>query len=337
MSISAARTNGEPSVSSPMRLIEPELGRVDEVLRTELSSRVRTMFAVSTHILDAGGKRLRPSLVLLSARACQADYDVGRAVNVAAAVELIHMATLVHDDVIDGAESRRGQVTANSFWGNQISVLSGDYMLAKAFSLLAGEADVRIMQALSRATIAMTEGEIAQIESRGDTRALTSSYLSVICDKTAEFMSACCRIGGILAAASSSAEEALARYGLNLGVAFQITDDLLDLVGDPAETGNPVGSDIREGKLTMPIILALDKAGPADRAVLEDVIQSEHVTSADLAFVKKLVEDTGAVEGTREAAAGYVEQAVEHLQDLPTSEARDSLEELAQSILRRKK
>ena len=336
MSMPAARTSGKVPSRPLLHPVEDELRRIEEVLHAELDSPVRTIFDVSTHILDAGGKRLRPSLVVLSCRACRNDCDFDRVINVAASVELIHMATLMHDDVIDGTESRRGRVTANSFWGNQVSVLTGDYMLAKATSLLARDGDIRIIQALSRATIAMTEGEISQIESQGDVKALAADYLSIIGNKTAELMSACCRIAAILAAGPPSVEEALARYGLNFGLAFQITDDLLDLVGNPVQTGKPIGTDIREGKVTMPIILALEKASPANRAALETLIANDGATSDDIELVRQLVENTGAVEGTREVAAGYIRQAIDSLDPLRSSDARDSLEELAHYILQRK-
>ncbi|HUV05164.1 MAG TPA: polyprenyl synthetase family protein [Armatimonadota bacterium] len=335
MSIPAAHLNGGISIPSFLHSVEAELRRVEEVLHAELSSAVRTVVAVSSHILEAGGKRLRPSLVALSAQACGSSFDTDRLVNVAASAELIHMATLMHDDVIDGAEFRRGRVTANSLWGSQVSVLAGDYMLAKAFSLLARDGDGGIMQALSRATIAMTEGEIAQIESRGDTRTSAARYLSIIHDKTAAFMSACCRIGAILADGSASTQEALARYALDLGLAFQITDDLLDLIGDPARTGKPVGGDIREGKVTLPLILLLEKADPTDRTTVERIVQSDSVTSEDVELVRQLAETSGAVESTRDVAAQYVSRAVESLCALAASDAQDSLRGLAEYVVLR--
>jgi octaprenyl-diphosphate synthase len=337
MSIPALRPDAKLPSAPFQHPVEIELQRVDDLLRAELSSVVRTVFAVSRHILDAGGKRMRPILVLLSARACGEDSDMERAVTIAAGVEMIHMATLMHDDVIDGAESRRGRKTANAFWGNQVSVLTGDYMLAKATYLLGRDGDVRIIRALSRATIAMTEGEIRQIESRGDAGALSEQYISIIRGKTAEFMSACCRIGAIIASAEPPIAEALTQYGGNLGFAFQITDDLLDLVGDPAETGKPIGGDIREGKFTIPLILAMERSSPADRMVLENIVLNEGASPADIEFVQKLIRETDAVEGTREIAAEYIKQAIESLDALPPSEHRDSLADLARYILRRKK
>ncbi len=337
MSMPAARTNGKLSRAPFLEPIDSELQRVDAVLRDELDSVVQTAFAASRHILDAGGKRLRPSLVILSARACGSDCDPERAIAIAAAVEMIHMATLMHDDVIDAAESRRGRRTVRSFWGNQVSVLTGDYMLSKATSIFGRDGDIRLIQLLSKATIAMTEGEIRQIEFQGNTGALSDQYLSIISDKTSEFMSTCCRLGVAVAGGSPEAEETLGAYGLNLGLAFQITDDLLDLIGDPEITGKPVGGDIREGKITLPIILALEKASPADRARVEEIVHGDGATAEDIEFIRQLVPDTDAVEGTRSIAADYIKLAIENLGSLPKSDYRTSLEDLARLILRRKK
>jgi octaprenyl-diphosphate synthase len=316
--------------------IYDDLQRVERLLCDELASAVETVFAVSRHMLEAGGKRLRPSLVLLSARACSDDVDVDRLTSVAASTEMIHMATLLHDDVIDAADSRRGRMTVNSLWSNQISVLTGDYSLAKAFSLFTKDGDIHVMRALSHAMVAMTEGEMMQIESRGSTCALVDSYLSIIEGKTAEFMSSCCRIGAIIADAPASLEEALAGYGLRLGMAFQIIDDLLDFIGDPAHTGKPVGGDIREGKMTMPVILAMEKAGPDDRARLEAIVHGDEVNAADIEFMQRLAIETCAVEGTRQIAARYVSQAIDELlATLPPSDARKALQDCAHFILTR--
>lgn len=336
MSMPATRTNGKLSGAPFLQPIESELLRVEALLRDELTSVVQTAFAASRHILDAGGKRLRPSLVILSAKTCPS-CDTSRVVAIAAAVEMIHMATLMHDDVIDGADSRRGRRTASSFWGNQVSVLTGDYMLSKATSLFGRDGDIRLIQTLSQATIAMTEGEIRQIEFQGNTDALSDQYLSIITDKTAAFMSACCRLGVIVAGGSPEAMEALGAYGLNLGLAFQITDDLLDLIGDPEVTGKPVGGDIREGKITLPIILALEKASPTDRARVEEIVHGDGASAEDIEFIRQMVHDADAVEGTRSIAAGYIKRAIENLSALPESDYRSSLEDLARLILRRKK
>jgi octaprenyl-diphosphate synthase len=334
MTMPATKTAVRPGF---LRLIESELDQMERVLSTELSSTVETVTSVSRHTLEAGGKRLRPSLALLSARACQSNIDPDTLVEVAASMELIHMATLMHDDVIDGADSRRGRVTANLHWGNRISVLTGDYILARAFSLLARNGNMRVMQALSNAAAAMTEGEITQLESRYMPDAHPDTYLSIIHDKTAVFMSACCESGAILAGDSPAFVNALSGYGLNLGLAFQITDDLLDLIGDPAQTGKPLGADIREGKVTMPVILARDNADDASRTKLSGIItNANQIGAAEIEFVRELVQETEAAEGTREVAAELIRKAIEQLHDIPASEARDGLEELARSILHRK-
>ena len=345
MTMSATRTESKPALDF-LRPIETELRQVEELLHAELTSSVKTVFAVSRHILDAGGKRLRPSLVLLCARACRPDLSsiasakeegsIERAIGIAASVELIHMATLMHDDVIDGADSRRGQRTANSYWGNQISVLAGDYMLAKATSLLGADGDPELIRILSQATISMTEGEIGQIESSGDTDASMGGYIAIIRNKTAEFMSACCRMGAVIGGGSPQMSEALAQYGLNLGIAFQITDDLLDLVGDPAHTGKPVGGDIHEGKVTLPMILALERVKPADREAMEAILRGAEVTPADVEFIRQKVVETKAVDETLKVACEYVGQATDALESVPQSEARAALEAVAGHVLRRK-
>lgn len=315
-------------------VIDADLAVVEEVISTELTSEIKTVTAVGKHLLEAGGKRLRPALVLLCARSTSPKHETGRAVNVAASVELIHTATLVHDDVIDESNTRRGRKTANSVWGNRVSVLVGDYMLARAFLLLAREGNARIMKELSRATVAMAEGEIVEIETKGRVDS-SDAYLHIIRCKTAEFMSACCRIGAILADAPPDIENALARYGLNMGMAFQITDDLLDLVGDPAVTGKPIGSDLREGKATMPIILTMSVSEPADRRAIERIFDSGSVLPEDVEFVRRLALSSGSVAETRRLAAEYVEFAVGQLQLLPISEARLALEDLARYTLNR--
>jgi octaprenyl-diphosphate synthase len=336
MSMPSPRINGGLAVPPFLLPIEAELRQVEDMLYAELSSPVQTAAGVSTHVLDAGGKRLRPALIILAAHASCGKFDPDRLIGVAASSELIHMASLVHDDVIDEAESRRGRMTANSYWGNQISVLTGDYMLAKAVSILARDGDIGIMRALSQAVVAMTEGEIHQMEAQGKPTIPADMYFSIIRGKTAALISACCRIGAILASASPEMEDLLAGYGLSLGLAFQITDDLLDLIGDPARTGKPVGGDIREGRITLPLILAMERADPADRVALERILSSEDASREDVDLARRLAEETGAIDAAREAAADYIRQAMEHLVALPASEAKESLNAFAQYILVRK-
>lgn len=317
--------------------VEKDLKHVDEALSRELFSSVKTVAAVASHVLEAGGKRLRPALVLLSAHACGGECDYEKLINIAAVAEMVHMATLVHDDVIDDADSRRGRVTANARWGNQISVLTGDYMVARAFSMLSRYADTRMWQVLSQATVSMTEGEISQLESRGNTDALITYYLSIIHDKTAVFISSCCQVGAMITGSDRSIEESLTQYGTNLGMAFQITDDLLDLIGDPKVIGKPVGGDIREGKITLPLILALERCNPTERASVERIIHSLNATPEEVEYLKGLAIQTGALEGARLEAKKFVDQAIENLSSLPQTEAREALISLAEYILNREK
>ena len=337
MSLTTQDRIQNPPVPDYLAPIASELSQVDETISSELDSGVKMVRDVTGHILDAGGKRLRPSLVLLSGRACLYDCDDSHLIRVAAVAELIHMATLLHDDVIDDAESRRGRITANRFWGNQVSVLTGDYMLARAFSLLAADGDIAVMEALSRATVAMSEGEIRQIELCGDVEGLAKEYITIIAGKTAAFMSTCCRTGAICSRAPRGVEDSLGEYGLNIGLAFQITDDLLDLIGDPALIGKPVGGDIREGKVTLPVILAMDRAEPDSRTRIEGILASGEATQEDVDFVRRMVEETGAIEATREAASEYIAIALDGILPLPPSPYRDSLRLLAEGILSRKR
>ncbi len=347
MSLTAEDRSHSAPMPDYLAPIAGELRRVEETLASELDSGVEMVCDVTRHILEAGGKRLRPSLVILGARvASRAEHSRGdtgapadedHLIRVAAVAELIHMATLMHDDVIDGAESRRGRITANHRWSNQVSVLTGDYMLARAFSMLARDGDIPVMRALSQATVSMSEGEIRQIELSGDIQGLAREYLSICAGKTAAFMSTCCRTGAICARDASEVEESLAEYGMNVGLAFQITDDLLDLIGDPALTGKPVGGDIREGKVTLPVIIAMQKVAPDDRTLIEGILEKGSATPADVDLVRRLVEETGSIEATREAAAEYIDRALRSIRPLPHSVYRDSLELLAEGILSRRK
>lgn len=337
MSLTAQDRTQNPPLPDYLTPIASELCRVDETISSELDSGVLMVREVTGHIFSAGGKRLRPGLVLLSGKACTSEDDGTHVIRVAAVAELIHMATLMHDDVIDDAESRRGRVTANRFWGNQVSVLTGDYMLARAFALLAEDGDIPVMKVLSQATVAMAEGEIRQIELRGDVQGLTEEYISIIAGKTAAFMSTCCRAGAICAHAPSGIEESLAEYGLNVGLAFQITDDLLDLVGDPMLTGKPVGGDLRDGKVTLPVILAMQRAEETESCRIRNILSSGNPSQSDFDYIQSAVEKAGAIEAARETASRYATKAINETRKLPPSPFRDALQVLAEATLHRKR
>jgi len=335
MKASTSKAGGGGHGLTFLNCIEGDLGLVESRLSDEIMSSVLTAKRAASHILEAGGKRVRPALVILSARACSGEFVLEELIDIAASAELIHMASLMHDDVIDGSHWRRGRLTANAHWGNQASVLTGDYILARAFSLLARSGSSRVMEAIAEAAIAMSESEIRQIEIRREPNLPVESYMAVVLGKTATLMSACCRVGAIFASAPSEQEQALACYGKNLGIAFQITDDLLDLVGNPELTGKPVGSDIREGKVTLPIILTMRKASQEDRLSIQRIISSGEVKAQDIEFVCKTARETGAVDETRLAAAAHITRAEDALCALPPSKAVSSLRALAHYVLSR--
>ncbi|MHB1457341.1 MAG: polyprenyl synthetase family protein [Armatimonadota bacterium] len=315
--------------------ISSELAQVESVIVENLRSDIHTVTDVSSYTLKAGGKRLRPALAILAAMACGHEGETVRLINVASVVEMIHMATLMHDDVIDAAESRRGFLTANSHWGNMVSVLTGDYVVAKAFWILANYGNRKMMLALAGSTIAMSEGELMQIEAKGNIERLINSYFSIIEGKTAHFMSVCCRIGAIAASASKEYEHAIASYGRNLGIAFQITDDILDMVGDPVVIGKPVGGDIREGKVTLPVILTLEQVDASDKRTIEEIINKIEASDDEIDFIRKTAESTGSVDSSRETAARYILQAINDLDALHDSRFKTSLRDLAEYILSR--
>lgn len=314
--------------------IAEDLATVEDALASHMKSGIRTVSEVTSHVIDSGGKRLRAALVLLCARSLNAD-DYEKMIDISAAVELIHMAALMHDDVIDNSDIRRGHATANSLWGNQISVLSGDYVVGKAFFLLAESRNEAIMRSLAEAAIQMAECELKQIEAKGNIDALIECYFPVIKGKTAAFISSCCKIGALVAKADEKLVDSMAAYGMNVGIAFQIIDDVLDLTGDPRITGKPIGNDIRDGTLTLPTITALENADSADRSKIERIVLSGCANDEDIAYVRQIAEATGAIDSARETAARYIKQAMDELDVFPDSKYYDSLKELASFIISR--
>jgi len=315
--------------------IKEELEIIESKLAEAVNSKVSTVSEVSMHLLSAGGKRLRPALVTLSAKSVGMEYNKERVTDIAAAAELVHMATLVHDDVIDDAESRRGKVTANIFWGNRISVLSGDCMLAKAFWFIAKETNKRVMQTLAETTVRMSESEVLQAECEGSIEKWRQNYWQIINDKTAGFFSACCRCGAILAGADKKTEQSLANYGTELGLAFQITDDLLDITGDPKVTGKPAGGDIRDGKFTLPVLLALEQMPETQRRITQGLVERRNLTAQEVAAVCEAVCATGGISEARSYAKAYIEKAISSISSLPSSEAKNSLTAIARRVITR--
>jgi octaprenyl-diphosphate synthase len=318
-------------LQTPYAPIRKDLDRVEELLRRELFSDFPFIDRLVKHGFRLGGKRLRPALVLLCGKACgglQPDHHP-----LAAAVELIHTATLVHDDVLDEATIRRHLETINARWNNETSVLLGDYLFSLAVRLISSLGAMYAVQAISEACRAMCQGELRQVATRGDFDLSEACYLDIIADKTAALCACCCRLGSHCAGAKEETQEALARFGRQLGVAFQIVDDLLDVLGDEAKTGKSLGTDVLKQKPTLPLIRLLSQAEPADREeILSLVSRPDGAGSGEL---REWLCRSDAVTYAREKAKSYIDCAIRELEILPASEAADSLRGVAEFVVTR--
>jgi len=305
--------------------VAADMQAVNALIRARLASDVVLVNQVAEHIVGGGGKRLRPLLHLVAARA--AGYRGRDQIALAAVIEFIHTATLLHDDVVDESDLRRGRKTANAVWGNAASVLVGDFLYSRSFQMMVELDRMRVMQILADTTNRIAEGEVLQLLNIGNPDTDEAAYLNVIERKTAVLFAAATRLGAVLAELPAEEEEALAKYGLDLGFAFQIADDVLDYVSDAGTLGKNVGDDLAEGKPTLPLIDAIARSAPAEAAKLKRAI-TEGGRDA-LADVLAAIHATGALERSRERAHAYARSAREALNILPRSDARDALETLA--------
>jgi octaprenyl-diphosphate synthase len=305
--------------------------RVDGVIQARLASRVALVNQISHYIVNAGGKRIRPRLVLLFAEAF--GYVGPQREELAAVVEFIHTATLLHDDVVDESSLRRGRATANSMFGNAASVLVGDFLYSRAFQMMVSVRSMRVLEVLAEATNTIAEGEVLQLMNMHDPDLAVDEYLQVIRFKTAKLFEASARLGAILGGATATQEESCADYGRSLGTAFQLVDDLLDYEGDSNVLGKNVGDDLREGKPTLPLLIAMARGTPGQREMVRKAIQEGDVEH--LPEIVAIVRDTGAIESTREAARAQADRALEALACLPTGPARDALLEYAKRSISR--
>lgn len=308
------------------RLCAADMARVDALIRSELSSDVVLINQIGEHIIGAGGKRLRPLLVVMSARAGLA-VDVPAAARLAAIVEFIHTATLLHDDVVDESSLRRGRKTANALWGNAASVLVGDFLYSRSFQMMVGLDRMEVMRVLADTTNAIAEGEVLQLLHMGDPDLSEARYFEVIRRKTAILFAAACRLGGLAGGCSSEQQEALHRYGMALGIAFQIADDVLDYAGDSERIGKNLGDDLAEGKPTLPLIVAQRRASAEQLDVIRKAIR-EGDRSA-LPLITQTIRETDALQESLERARQYAEAAGSELMHLPASNWRDALADLA--------
>lgn len=315
--------------------VRPDLEAVEARMDAEIGTDARTTSILTRHILRAGGKRLRPAMVALSARAVGNPVDAERLAKVGAAVEFFHMATLVHDDVVDNTATRRGKPTANAVFGNGVAVLSGDYIFARGMRMLAIDGDLRIIRMVSEITIEMSEGEVMEIAATGNASLPLTEYYEILRKKTACFVEGCCRCGAILAQAEDQIENTLADYGYQLGMAFQIADDLLDYTGDPSITGKPRGSDLKDGRATLPFLLALDASSASERACLLSAFGNALLPDEEVLALCDLMSRYDAFDRTRQVARKFVEQSDVALAGLPPSTSRDCFAALTDYVIQR--
>jgi octaprenyl-diphosphate synthase len=306
-------------------VIGDDMRAVDRVLRESLNSNVVMVRQVAEHIIGGGGKRLRPALLLLAARAC--GYEGRDHHTLAAAIEMIHTATLLHDDVVDDSKLRRGHATANTAFGNPASVLVGDFLYSRTFQLMVGVDRMRVLAIIADATNLIAEGEVMQLMHAGDAALDEPAYFGVIERKTAKLFEAAGRLGAVLGEAPPAIEEALARYGMHLGTAFQIMDDVLDYSGDAGEIGKNLGDDLAEGKMTLPLIRALAVGNREEAAVIRHAIAGGGLT--DFAPVVAALQRTGALAYSLQRAQGESHAAAACLEGLPASPAADTLLQLS--------
>ncbi len=312
--------------------VADELQAVNALIRQQLSSDVALINQLAGYIIDSGGKRLRPITVLLAAHAC--GYAGSRHIDAAAIIEFIHTATLLHDDVVDESNLRRGRETANAIWGNQASVLVGDFLYSRSFQMMADIGSMRVMEIMADTTNTIAEGEVMQLLNCHDPDTTEERYMTVIHCKTAKLFEAAARLGAVLADRSPAEEQALARYGLHLGTAFQLIDDVLDYNASSAELGKNIGDDLAEGKPTLPLIHAMRHGTSEEVRIIREAIEQGGLERIDI--VTRTIESTGALDYTARLADEQAEQAIANLALLPQSLAKDALISLARFAVNRR-
>ena len=325
---------GDTPMDRLSRELAPEMAAVNDLIRERMASRHAPRIPeVTAHLVEAGGKRLRPMLTLAAAKLC--GYGGPYHIHLAATVEFIHTATLLHDDVVDESKQRRGRPTANLLWDNKSSVLVGDYLLARAFQLMTATGVMRVLEILSNASATISEGEVLQLTAAQDLATDESVYLQVVRGKTAALFSAATEVGGVIASAPEEQVRALFDYGDALGIAFQIADDLLDYGGSSAVIGKNTGDDFRERKLTLPVIKAIAAASPEERAFWQRTIEKGDQKDGDLEQALAIMTRHGSLLAAREDALGWAARARAALAPLPDDPIRDMLEDLADFVVAR--
>jgi len=318
-----------------LQLVRNDLAGVEAQFEKNLSSGVPLIRKVGEYVLSSGGKRIRPLLLLLSARL--AGYSGKEHVGLASVVEFIHTATLLHDDVVDSAVLRRGNASANSVWGNQASVLVGDFLFARSFRLMVDVGNLRILETLSDATTLMAEGEVLQLVSTCNLDLDEDCYMEVIRNKTAVLIAAACRCGAILGGIPPEMENALNDFGMDLGIAFQFMDDALDYVADQSEFGKETGHDLEEGKVTLPLIHTLRHCTKEEKDRISEIVEKEIMETDDRTYVTELICRHGGIDYTRSRAADMVERAKGRLSAFNDCAAKEALFQVADYVVKRRK
>jgi octaprenyl-diphosphate synthase len=322
-----------PSLDALLELVAEDMNGVNAVILERMQSKVALIPELAGHLIAGGGKRMRPMLTLAAGRLL--DYTGTRHHKLAAAVEFIHTATLLHDDVVDGSGTRRGKRTANLIWGNPASVLVGDFLFSRAFELMVEDGSLKVLKILSRASSVIAEGEVDQLTAQRRIETGEEHYLAIISAKTAALFAAACRVAPVIAEAGEEAELALDCYGKHLGIAFQLTDDVIDYASDAAVMGKGVGDDFRDGKMTLPLILAYARGGEDDRAFWRAAVSGERTGNEDLAQAIQLMRSSGALADTIERARYYGRRAIDALAPFPASKAKAALTEAAEFAVAR--
>jgi len=316
-----------------LALIGEELKNVELQFRKDLESNVPLIRKVGEYVLASGGKRIRPALLLLAARLC--NYQGERHVPLASVVEFIHTATLLHDDVVDNANMRRGLASANTLWGNEASVLVGDFLFSKSFSLMVADGDLNVLRVLADATTRIAEGEVLQLVCTSDLAVTEERYIEVVKCKTAILLAAACQAGAIIGGVSPREEQALAEFGMDLGIAFQLMDDTLDYTASEAEFGKSIGHDLEEGKITLPLIETLRRCTAAEHQLVADIIEKDELSDEDFDAVFALVRNYGGIGFTVKRAEEHIAKAKGHISIFPDSPARQAMFRLADYVVTR--
>jgi len=315
------------------KLIADDLAKLESTIQQLITTKIGFIKEIVNHIIRSGGKRVRPILIILTARLC--GYKDEKHIPYAAIIEFIHTATLLHDDVVDNAQTRRGSSTANTVWGNEPSVLVGDFLFSKSFELMAHNGSEEVLKIMSEATTALAEGEILELLKTCDADTTEAEYFEIIKNKTASLFSAACEVGAILGKVDEKKRSALRDFGYNLGMAFQLTDDVLDYVSYDAVLGKRVGTDLKEGKVTLPLIHALKSSAEKEKAYISTVLNKAKVTAQDFSRVSRIIRKYGGVDYTVSATQQFIDRAKLNLQSFRPSAYKESLVSLADYILAR--